>query len=117
MTPFGTEVVVDFTKTGATDVDGVYYVGNGSYYSYEYNVEIANLDSVIKTNDVTVDGVEASGETVSDKLNNFFDDFKAKFEENNAFKAATIALGTITGVLLLWGAWAILKKILKWFRK
>ena len=117
MTPFETEVVVDFTKTGATDVDGVYYVGNGSYYSYEYNVEIANLDSVIKTNDVVVDGVEAPGETVSDKLNNFFDDFKAKFEESNAFKAATIALGTITGILLLWGAWAILKKILKWFRK
>ena len=117
MTPFATEAVVDFTKNGLTDVDGIYHVGNGSYYEYEYNVEICNIESAIRTNDVTVDGNGPVGEKVSDKLNDFFEDFKVRFEENKAFKTATIALGTITGILLIWGIWAIISKFLKWLRR
>ena len=117
MSPFATETVVDFTKSGSTDVDGIYHVGNGSYYEYEFNVEICNLESTIRTNDVVVNGNGPVGETVSDKLNDFFDDFKVKFEENKAFKAATIALGSITGILLLWGIYAIFRKLFKWLRR
>ena len=115
--PFETETVVDFTKKGATDIDGIYQVGNGSYYEYEFNVEVCNVESAIRTNEVIVDGNGPVGENISDKLNDFFDDFKVRFEENKAFKAATIALGTITGILLIWGIWAILRKIIKWLRK
>ena len=115
--PFETEATIDFTKTTTADVDGIYHVGNGSYYEYEFNVEVANIDHLVRTNDVLVDGVEPVGETVSDKLNDFFDDFKVKFEENKAFKTATIALGTITGILLIWGIWAIISKFFKWLRR
>ena len=117
LTPFATEAVVDFTKKGTTDIDGVYQVGNGSYYEYEFNVEVCNLDSAIRTNEVVVDGNGPVGELIADKFNDAFEDFKTRFEENKAFKAAAIALGTITAILLVWGIWAIFKKIFKWLRK
>ena len=84
--------------------------------TYPY-IEICNLESTIRTNDVVVNGNGPVGETVSDKLNDFFDDFKVKFEENKAFKAATIALGSITGILLLWGMYSIFRKLFKWLRR
>ena len=117
MKPFATEAVVDFTKEGLTDVDGIYQVGNGSYYEYEYNIEVANIKHLVRTNEVKVDGVDPVGETVSDKLNDFVDDFKTRFEENKVFKAATIALGTITGILILWAIYAIFRKLFKWLRR
>lgn len=117
MKPFATEAVVDFTKEGLTDVDGIYQVGNGSYYEYEYNIEVANIKHLVRTNEVTVDGNGPVGETVSDRLNDFVDDFKTRFEENKVFKAATIALGTITGILILWAIYAIFRKLFKWLRR
>lgn len=117
MKPFENETTIDFTKTTTADVDGIYHVGNGSYYEYEYNVEVANIEHLVRTNEVLVDGVEPVGETVADKFNDFVDDFKVRFEENKAFKAATITLGTITGILLIWGIWAIISKFFKWLRR
>ena len=117
LTPFETETTIDFTKTTTADVDGIYHVGNGSYYEYEFNVEVANIAHLVRTNEVLVDGVAPVGETTADKLNDFFEDFKLRFEENKAFKTATIALGTITGILLIWGIWAIISKFFKWLRR
>ena len=117
MAPFSTSINVDFTQEMTKDVDGIYVSGNGAYYTYEYNVEVLDVKEAIKKNDVVVDGVGAKVNSITDKLNGFIDDFKTKFEENKTFKIMTIALGSITGILLLWGAWAILKKILRWFKK
>lgn len=115
--PFETEVVIDFTKKGSTDIAGIYQVGNGSYYEYEFNVEVCNVESAIRTNEVIVDGNGPVGESISDKLNDVFADFKTRFEENKAFKAVTIALGTLTAIILFWGIYMIFKKIIKWLRK
>lgn len=117
LTPFETETTIDFTKTTTADVDGIYHVGNGSYYEYEFNIEVANIAHLVRTNEVLVDGVAPVGETTADKLNDFLEDFKVRFEENKAFKTATIALGTITGILLIWGIWAIISKFFKWLRR
>lgn len=51
---------------------------------------------------------------IKDKLDNWFEDFKAKVEENKALKAATIAFGCITGILLLYGIYVIFKKLFRW---
>ena len=51
---------------------------------------------------------------IKDKLDNWFEDFKAKVEENKALKAATIAFGCITGILLIYGIYVIFKKLFRW---
>ena len=57
------------------------------------------------------------GETFKEKFDNFFDNLKSKYEENNVFRILTITLGSILGLLLIYGAYKLIKKIIKWFRK
>lgn len=117
MSPFTTDATINFTKTGKADVDGVYQIGNGAYYSYEYDVEVLNLEQTIKANEVVIDGKAQMGETVTDKFQNALEEFKEKFKESNGFKAASIAIGSITGILLLYGLYVLIRKIIKWLRK
>ncbi len=114
---FKDDTNVNFTKNQEVTLEGVYQVGNGSYCSYDYNVEVNSLDHVVKTNKVTIDGKEAMGETFKEKFENFFDNLKAKYEENNIFRILTITLGSVFGLLLIYGAYKLLNKIFKWFRK
>ena len=57
------------------------------------------------------------GETFKEKFENFFDNLKAKYEENNIFRILTITLGSVFGLLLIYGAYKLLNKIFKWFSK
>lgn len=114
---FKDDTNVNFTKNEEVTLEGVYQIGNGSYWSYDYKVEVNSLDHVVKTNKVTVDGKEAMGETFKEKFNNFFDNLKAKYEENNIFRILTITLGSVFGLLLIYGAYKLLSKIFKWFSK
>lgn len=114
---FKDDTNVNFTKNQEVTLEGVYQVGNGSYYSYDYKVEVNSLEHVVKTNKVTVDGEEAMGETFKEKFNHFFDNLKAKYEENNIFRILTITLGSVFGLLLIYGAYKLIMKIFKWFRK
>ena len=119
---FNNTTSIDFTKLSKADVDGVYRVGNGSYYSYEYNVEIINYTPVEDETNPEV-GVPPTDDTEinTDELDlgnsNLIDNFKKNFEENNAFKVATLILGSLTGVLLIWGIYALIRKIIKWLSK
>ncbi|MCR5786409.1 MAG: hypothetical protein K6G28_01750 [Acholeplasmatales bacterium] len=117
LSPFDNEATVDFTKVESKEVKGVYQVGNGAYYSYEFDCDVVDLDHVVRTNECTVDGNAQTGETFVDKVNDFFGDVKTKFEENKAFKVGAIALGSITGLLLLYGFYILIRKMFKWFKK
>lgn len=64
--------------------------------------------------DETPDDDKDTIDDIKDKVNNWFEDFKTKFEENKAVKAATIAFGCITGILLIYGIYVIFKKLFKW---
>ena len=117
MRPFTTKTEVDFTKISKEEVKGVYEIGNGSYYEYEYIVDVVDLDHVVRANECIVDGKAQTGETFVDKVNDFFGDMKTKFEENKAFKIGAIAIGSITGLLLLYGFYVLIKKIFKLLKK
>ena len=108
---------IDFTKTGHVDIDGVYQVGNGTHYKYEYNVNVVELEYELKNNECTINGKANAGISLGDKFNKFFETIKEKFEQNNAFKAVTIIIGSVTGLLLIYGFYKLIKWILKWFRK
>ena len=64
--------------------------------------------------DETPDDGKDTIDDIKDKVNDWFEDFKTKFEENKAVKAATIAFGCITGILLIYGIYVIFKKLFKW---
>ena len=76
-----------------------------------------DLDHVVRANECIVDGKAQTGETFVDKVNDFFGDMKTKFEENKAFKIGAIAIGSITGLLLLYGFYVLIKKIFKLLKK
>lgn len=116
MTKFENEATIDFTKLNSTDVDGTYMVGNGNYYSYEFDVEVVNLTHDIKTNEVIINGVAQSGETTAEKLQSWLEQIQDKFAENKAFKIASIAFGTITGILLIYGIYLLIRKFIKWIK-
>lgn len=113
LVPFETKTTMDFTKTGTTKLEGIYPQGNGSYYSYLYNVEVAKLKDNIQTNDVTIDGKKAP----TNQLDSIFNDFKENFENNTAFKTMSILLGTILGLGLIYVIYLILHKFHKWLKK
>lgn len=117
LSPFDNETTIDFTKVESKEVKGVYQVGNGAYYSYEFDCDVVDLDHVVRTNECIVDGKAQTGETFVDKVNDFFGDMKTKFEENKAFKIGAIAIGSITGLLLLYGFYVLIKKIFKLLKK
>jgi len=50
----------------------------------------------------------------TNKVDELVNDFKQKFEENKAFKAAMIAVGTVLGLLILAGFFLIFKKFFRW---
>ena len=55
-------------------------------------------------------------DNVKDGMNDWFNDFKTKFEENKAVKTASIIIGTITGVLLIYGVYLLIRKFIKWLK-
>ena len=114
---FKTDETLSFTKTNDTTLAGVYQMGNGDYVNYEFNVYVDSNEHLIKSNKATVDGQAEIGETFKDKFNNFFDNFKAKFEENNIFKIMTITLGSILGLGILYLIFKLLRWILRWFKR
>ncbi len=119
---FSNEATIDFTKLSKVDVDGVYRIGNGSYYSYEYNVEIIDAVTTNKEDNPEVgtppsDDSNITTDILEEGKTNLIDEFKKNFEENNAFKAATLVIGSITGIALIWGIWILIRKLIKWFRK
>ena len=115
MSPFDNKATIDFTKAGKADVDGTYMVGNGSYYKYEYDVEVMDVNKYCEDSKVIING-KTGKETLKEKADGFFAGLKKKFEENKVFKGFTIAFGTITGLALLYGLYIIFKKVYKWLR-
>lgn len=130
---FSNTATIDFTKKGTADVDGVYRMGNGAYYSYEYNVEIIDTlqattpetpstetpttpDDLTNNEPTTDEGSLITNEFI-DSVKSNFDKFKTQFEENNIFKATTIIIGSITGLAIVWVIWAVTRKIIKWLKK
>ena len=44
-------------------------------------------------------------------------EFKEKFENNQAFKIASMAIGTILGIVLIYGIFLVVKKFHKWLKR
>ena len=130
-----TDETLDLTNEGKLIVREIHQLGDFNYYNFETTVYVVDFESEVEDSQTeivtpTPNPGEGEGQTpddgkdetpddgkldeIKDKLDNWFEDFKAKVEENKALKAATIAIGCITGILLIYGIYALLKKLFKW---
>jgi hypothetical protein len=134
-----TDKTLDLTNEGKLIVREIHQLGDFNYYNFETTVYVVDFESEVEDSQTEIvtptpnpgeGGNQGGTETpddgkdetpddgkldeIKDKLDNWFEDFKAKVEENKALKAATIAFGCITGILLLYGIYVIFKKLFRW---
>ncbi len=114
---FDNNTTIDFTKPSKADVDGVYRVGNGAYYSYEYNVEIIDRNPTQDTNpDASTDSSVSTDELDEGKTNIITDTFN-KIKENDAAKITTGIISCILGVGIIYVLFIIFRKLFRCLRK
>lgn len=139
-----TDETLDLTNEGKLIVREIHQLGDFNYYNFETTVYVVDFESEVEDSQTEIvtptpnpgdggnqtpddggnnqtpdDGTDETPDDgkldeIKDKLDDWFEDFKAKFEENKALKAATIAIGCITGILLLYGIYVIFKKLFRW---
>lgn len=100
--------------------------GNGSYYNATILVEVvdekqANIKGQEMIKMLDSDGneikYEPKEESIGEKVTGFFNSVKEKMEESKAFKVGMIALGSVLGLLLIFGICLLIKKIYKWLKR
>lgn len=115
-----TEVEVDLSKVNETTITAVYEHTDKNFFEHQMQVYVVDLVDEIKdsTAEITKDKLtfDELVDNVKDGMNDWFNDFKTKFEENKAVKTASIIIGTITGVLLIYGVYLLIRKFIKWLK-
>lgn len=109
-----TSNVVMLTE-GSTNLTGVMHHMNQNYYSYDYTVEVIDTKKAIAESTVEVDKASIIDE-IQDTVDDWTNSFKEKFENNQAFKIASMAIGTILGIVLIYGIFLVVKKFYKWLK-
>lgn len=102
--------------------------GNGSYYESEMTVYVVDpVKANTKGQEMAV-VKDASGEEIkyvapvveeklTDKVNSWMNSLKEKMESNKAVKISMIAVGSIFGILLIYGAFLLIRKFSKWLKR
>ena len=133
-----TDKTLDLSTEGQLIVREIHQLGDFNYYNYETTVYVVDFESEVEDSQTEIvtptpnpgegtqtpddgegegnfgDKVQDTIDDIKDKTNEWLEDFKQKVEENKALKAATIAFGCITGILLLYGIYVIFKKLFRW---
>lgn len=84
---------------GSTNLTGIMHHMNQNYYSYDYTVEVINTKKAIEESTIEVDKSTII-EEIQDTVDDWTSKFKEKFENNQAFKIASMAIGTVLGIVL-----------------
>lgn len=102
---------VNMVSDGTTNLTGSMHHINQNYYSYDFTLIVEDTKQAIKDSKL-----EITKATLKDEVNNAFKDFKEKFQNNKAFKYSMIAVGSILGILLIYGAYLLIRKFIKWLK-
>ena len=103
---------VNMVSDGTTNLTGTMHHINQNYYSYDFAIIVEDTKQAIKDSKL-----EVTKTTLKDEVNNAFKDFKEKFQNNKAFKYSMIAVGSILGILLIYGAYLLIRKFIKWLKR
>ena len=114
------EPEINLSKENEFTISSVYEHTDKNFFEHEMQVYVVDLEDEIKdsTAEITKDKLtfDELVDNVKDGMNDWFNDFKTKFEENKAVKTASIIIGTITGVLLIYGVYLLIRKFIKWLK-
>ena len=102
---------VNMATYGTTNLTDTMHHINQNYYSYDFTIIVEDTKQAIKDSKL-----EITKSTLKDEVNNAFDNFKEKFKNNKAFKYSMMALGTILGILLIYGVYLLIRKLIRWLK-
>ena len=114
------EPEINLSKENEFTISSVYEHTDKNFFEHEMQVYVVDIEDEIKMSyaEITKDKLtfDELVDNVKDGMNDWFNDFKTKFEENKAVKTASIIIGTITGVLLIYGVYLLIRKFIKWLK-
>ena len=109
---------VSLATKGNTKIEGIYKLADSNYYEYTYTIMALDIEAKENQVDVEIIYKDKVEEDKKDKpIDDIFNDFKDTFENNTAFKAMSIILGTILGLVLIYVIYLIIHKLHKWLKK
>ena len=60
---------------------------------------------------------KSTGEKIKETVDNWMSEFKDKMENNKVFKISTITVSTILGLILIYGAFLLVRKTVRWLKR
>ena len=111
-----------YAALGDDRVYEVYEHINGNYYNFDTEIIVTTFEEEAKPSEadkhvvITTEKPSVMDE-IKDTVNEWVDGLKDKFENNETFKTVSVLLGTVLGILMLWGIYRIFKKIFRWLGK
>ena len=113
---------LEYATLGSDRAYEVYEHINGNYYNFDTEIIVTTFEEEAKPTEADKHVVISTEkpsvmDEIKDIVNEWADGFKDKYENNDAFKAVSILLGTLLGVFLVLGIIKIFKKIFRWLRK
>ena len=113
---------LSYSELGSDRFYEVYEHINNNYYNYQTTIIVTTFEEEAKETEadkhVVISTVKPSiMDEITEKAEKLFEEFKTKFENNKAFKTLALVLGSVLGLLLLWGIYSIFRKFFRWLRK
>lgn len=97
----------------------VYEHINSNYYNFDTEIIVTTFEEEAKETEadkhivITTEKPTVMDE-IKDKVDEWVDGFKDKFENNETFRTISMLLGAVLGILLIWGIIKIFKKLFRW---
>ena len=122
------EYNIDLSKENSQELKDTLQRGNGSYYESEMKLNVVDKDkanlkgsnySTIKDKDdnLITYTPKSTGEKIKETADNWMGEFKDKMENNKVFKISTITVSTILGLILIYGAFLLVRKTVRWLKR
>ena len=123
-----TDYKLDLSKESETEYKDTIQRGNGSYYESNMKVVIADSDKANtkgleyskifdKENNEITYTPKTTGEKIKETVDTWVNDFKDKMENNKVFKISMITVSSILGIIILYGAFVLIRKLVKWLKR
>ena len=111
---------VTYTESPILNTTYQTYLAGNSYEAALQKGQAKVVVTSLKLSDLQSDTNDESNKTNSsfkEKIDDYVNNFKEDLKENKVLRISMIILGSVTGILLLWGIWALIRKIIKWLKK
>ena len=108
-----------YNALGSVRTYEVYEHINGNYYNYDTEIIVTTFEEEAKETEADKHVVISTEkpsimDEIKDKVDEWTDSFKDKFENDKVFQVSSMLLGSALIILLVWGIYVIFKKTFRW---